>query len=89
YVAPDAVPDDGLLDVAVVRVDTVRRMAATVWRLVRRRNVPDRDVVRAQGVSIRVDWWTEVASQRDGDADDPVRSLAATCRPGVLRIHHG
>ncbi|MEP1125412.1 MAG: diacylglycerol kinase family protein [Ilumatobacter sp.] len=89
YVAPDAEPDDGLLDVAVVRVDTVRRMAATVWRLVRRRNVPDRDVVRAQGVSIRVDWWTEVASQRDGDADDPVRSLAATCRPGVLRIHHG
>lgn len=89
HVAPDAEPDDGRLDVVVVRVDTVRRMVATVWRLVRRHDVPDRDVVRARGGSIRVDWSTEVASQRDGDADDPVRSLVATCRPGVLRLHHG
>ena len=89
YVAPDAQPNDGVLDVVIVRADTVRRMAATVWRLVRRREVPDRDAVRAQGCKVRVDWANEVASQRDGDADDPIRTLTATCRPGVLRIHHG
>ncbi len=89
HVAPDAEPDDGLLDVVVVRADTVRRMVATVWRLVRRREVAERDVVRAQGTSTHVDWSNEVASQRDGDADEPIRSLAAICRPQVLRIHHG
>lgn len=89
YVAPDAEPDDGVLDILVVRADTVRRMASTVWRLVKRREVADRDALRSRGSQVRVEWATEVASQRDGDADDPIRSLTTTCRPGVLRIHHG
>ncbi len=88
-VAPDAQPDDGVLDVLVVRADTVRRMASTVWRLVRRREVPAEEAVRAQGASFHIEWATEVASQRDGDAEDPIRSLTATCRPGALRISHG
>ena len=87
--APDCRADDGVLDVMVVRADTIQRMAATVWRLIRRRDVPDRDAVRGRGAEVRVEWATEVPSQRDGDADDPIRLLTATCRPGALSIHHG
>lgn len=88
-VAPDAEPDDGVLDVAIVRVETIRRMIATAIRIALRRDVPDRDAVRARGARIEVEWDHEVPSQRDGDADAPVRSLTATCRSSALRIHHG
>lgn len=88
-VAPDAEPDDGVLDVAIVRVETIRRMVATAARLVLRRDVPDRDAVRAQGARISIEWAAAVPSQRDGDAVDPARSLTAKCRPQVLTIHHG
>ena len=87
HVAPDAEPDDGVLDVAIVRADTVARMAATVWRLIQRREVPDRDALRAQGARIGVDWEHAVAIQRDGDSDDPVSSTSVVCRPSALRIH--
>ncbi len=89
YVAPDAEPDDGVLDVVIVRVDTVRRMVATVWRLIRRRDVPARDAVRAQGARITIAWAHEAVVQRDGDTDDPVRRSTVTCRAGALRIHCG
>ena len=89
YVAPDAEPDDGVLDVLVVRADTIRRMAVTMWRLIRRRSAVEGDVVRGRGIEVCVEWATDVPSQRDGDAGDPIRSLTATCRPGALRIHHG
>lgn len=88
-VAPDASIEDGLLDVAVVRVSTVTRMVAMVGQLALGRNVPSHDVVRAQGTRIEVEWETTVASQRDGDVDDPVRSLVAEVAPQALRIHHG
>ncbi|MGB3735696.1 MAG: diacylglycerol kinase family protein [Ilumatobacter sp.] len=88
-VAPDAEPDDGVLDVMVVRVDNVRRMMLSAVRLALRRDVPDRDVVRGRGERIEIEWAREVPSQRDGDADEAVRSLTATCLPGALRIHHG
>lgn len=87
HVAPDAEADDGALDVVIVRADTIRRMAVTVWRLIRRREVPARDAVRAQGEQIRIVWAEAVASQRDGDADEPVTTTTAVCRPGALRVH--
>lgn len=89
YVAPDAEPDDGLLDVVVVRADTVWKMVRTVWNLVRRSDARPRDVVRARGTEVRAEWAADVASQRDGDAGASTRSVRATCRPGVLRVHHG
>lgn len=88
-VAPEAEPDDGVLDVAIVRVETLRRMVATAARLVLRRDVPDRDALRARGSRITVVWADVVPSQRDGDAADPVDELTATCRPAALRIHCG
>ncbi len=89
YVAPAAEPDDGVLDIAIVRVETVTKMMATVWRLIRRRDIPDRDVVRAQGGRITIEWADEAVVQRDGDTDDPVRRTTVTCRTGALRIHCG
>lgn len=87
HVAPDAEPDDGVLDVAIVRVDTVTGMVATLWRLIRRRDVPDRDAVRFQGARITAEWAHEVVVQRDGETDLPVRRTTMTCRRAALRIH--
>lgn len=88
-VAPDASFVDGVLDVLIVKADTVPRFAAVVWRLVRRKRDTAGEIVRAQGKEIRIQWAKSVASQRDGDADDPVRTLTARCLPNALRIHHG
>lgn len=88
-VAPDASFDDGVLDVMVVKAATVPRFAAVVWRLIRGKRDRDGEVVRAQGDDVRIQWAKPVAVQRDGDADDPVRSLTARCLPNALRLHHG
>ncbi|MGA9276367.1 diacylglycerol/lipid kinase family protein [Ilumatobacter sp.] len=87
-VAPEASLDDGLLDVAVVRVASLRRMIVTVGRLALGREVPRDDVVRAQGERIEVAWARRVESQRDGDADGDVTRLTARVLPAALHIHH-
>lgn len=89
HVAPAAEPDDGILHVMVVRVETIRRMVTSAVRLLLRREVPDRDAVRGRGAAIEVVWAHSVPSQRDGDADEAIESLTAACRPDALRIHHG
>lgn len=87
-VAPDASFDDGLLDVAIMKVASVRRMIVTVGRLAMGREVPRDDVVRAQGERIEVEWGTAVAIQRDGDADEQVASVIARVRRAALHLHH-
>ncbi len=87
-VAPDAEFDDGLLDVAIVRADSIPRFAVIVARLALGRPVDRSALVRAQAERIDVEWSRPVASQRDGDADDPIRTLSIRVRPKTLRIHH-
>lgn len=74
-VAPDAQMDDGRLDVAIVRADSLGRGLRTVARILSRRPVPDTDLLRVQGESIEVDWGSARPTQRDGDAIDERASL--------------
>lgn len=87
HIAPDAEPDDGLLDIVVVRADSIPRMMTTVWRLVRGREVPERDAVRAQAARTVIGWSSERSVQRDGDPDASRRLLTVSCRAAALRIH--
>lgn len=87
-VAPDAEFDDGVLDVAIVRVASIPAMLKTIVQLAFNRPIDRTDLVRAQGAQIDIEWAHPVSSQRDGDADDPVRTLSVQVLPAALRIHH-
>jgi diacylglycerol kinase family enzyme len=80
---PDAEPDDGCLDVAVLMPRTLRHWLAMGWAIVRRRcRVPRMEVFRGRKVV--------VASNRiqprelDGDVITPGPTLRVAIRPGAL-----
>jgi diacylglycerol kinase family enzyme len=80
---PDAQPDDGWLDVAVLSPHTIRHWLMMAWGVLRRR----RDVARMETFRAR---HVEVFSNRqqprelDGDLIEPARSLDVTIRPAAL-----
>jgi diacylglycerol kinase (ATP) len=90
YLAPDATPDDGRLDVVVVRGRPMRQVLRAVWALVRGRE-PDPDAIAiGQAATIDVTWDSAVPLQLGGDGAgrtdtlhceiDPAR--ATVCVPG-------
>jgi YegS/Rv2252/BmrU family lipid kinase len=83
-IMPDARPDDGLLDVAVLRTVTVAdwlRLAARVL-LRRRHKEPDLEVKRARRVEVRCDRPQPV--ERDGDPAGATDRLVVEVVPGAL-----
>lgn len=88
-VAPDARPDDGRLDVAVVRCSSIVRTAVVALRLVTGRPVPPDDVVYGQGERIVVTWEQEVTTQRDGDARSAASRLEYSVRPRAMAVYVG
>jgi diacylglycerol kinase (ATP) len=74
-ILPDAVPDDGVFDIAVLKTRTLGDWVGVAARiLVRsRRTGPDVDTFRAAKVQIRCDQVQPV--QFDGDAVDPTDRL--------------
>ena len=81
---PDAVPDDGILDVVLLAPRNLVHWARLVARLLARR--PDRSVSRwtARHVEVRTAAPTEV--QLDGEPLGQVRSLVVDVDPGVLVV---
>jgi diacylglycerol kinase family enzyme len=80
---PDAEPDDGILDVAVLDPASLRHWVALAWGVLRRRpDVPRMETFRARRV--------EIVSNRvqpreaDGDVIEPGRRLRVTVRPNAL-----
>jgi diacylglycerol kinase family enzyme len=80
---PDAQPDDGWLDVAVLTPHTIGHWLTLAWHVLRRR----RDVARMETFRAR---HVEVFSNRpqprelDGDLIEPARTLDVTIRPAAL-----
>lgn len=66
-VAPEAEPDDGRLDVVVLRCATLPGMLRAGAALLRGRAPDPDDVVYFQGRSVEVRWRGPMWSQRDGD----------------------
>ncbi len=83
--APAAEPDDGLLDVVVIRGRRRSVMRALYARLCGRHPDPD-DAVFAQGEAITVRWDSSVPVQCDGDATVPSAEISYTIEPGAVRV---
>jgi diacylglycerol kinase (ATP) len=66
--APAAVPDDGLLDLVLVRPEGARRLGRLAWRAWRGRMAGDPSVVALRAASAQVDSDGPVPVQVDGDA---------------------
>jgi diacylglycerol kinase family enzyme len=80
---PDAEPDDGCLDVAVLTPHNLRHWLSLAWGVLRhRRSVSRMETYRAR----RVDISSDRAQPRelDGDVIDPARTLSVTVRPQAL-----
>lgn len=80
---PDAHPDDGFFDVAVLTPRTLGHWAALAWAVVRRRRrVPRMETFRARRVQITSNRVQP--RELDGDVIAPDRTLRAEIRPGSL-----
>ncbi len=80
---PDAQPDDGWLDVAVLTPHTLGHWLAMAWGVLRRRRAVRRmETFRARHVEV----YSNRAQPRelDGDLIEPARSLDVTIRPAAL-----
>lgn len=82
---PEAEPDDGQLDVAVITPRTVGHWAALAGAVLRRRErVPRMEVFRGRRVAVASD--RAQPRQLDGDVISPGRSLTVTVRPSALLL---
>ena len=83
---PDAVPDDGLLDVVVLSPLRLRDWARVMTRLASRRSRPDQDVERFRGRRIEVRTTTAQPLQLDGDPTGTADLLVVRVDPGALLV---
>jgi YegS/Rv2252/BmrU family lipid kinase len=83
---PDAVPDDGLLDVVVVAPRTLLDWIPLIWRVFRRDRRQHRHLERFRGRTIQIEADRIVPRQMDGEVIDDGRSLLARIEPGALII---
>lgn len=82
---PDARPDDGMFDVAVLSPRNLRDWLVLAGRLARRRPRPPRmETYRARRVEVRSDRPEQ--REVDGDVIEPSRELIATVRPAALTL---
>jgi diacylglycerol kinase family enzyme/membrane-associated phospholipid phosphatase len=80
---PGAVPDDGLLDVAVLMPPRRRDWIPLAWSLARQRPVPPTlETFQARHVEINSDRVQR--RELDGDLVEPANSLVATVDPAAL-----
>jgi diacylglycerol kinase family enzyme len=80
---PEATPDDGLLDVAVLMPPRRRSWLPLAWALLRRRRTtPMMETCQAAHVEISSD--REQPRELDGDLIEPSRTLTAAVRPAAL-----
>jgi diacylglycerol kinase family enzyme len=80
---PDAEPDDGYLDVAVLTPHHLGHWLSLAWGVLRRRPVvPRMETFRARRVEVTSD--REQPRELDGDVIEPGRSLSVSIKPGAL-----
>ncbi len=85
-VFPDASPNDGVLDVAVLTAERAREWATVLWRLVRRRSQPDALVRRFRGEEIDVRLDRPMPYELDGEDRDPTDRLSFRVEPRALEV---
>ncbi len=82
---PDAEPDNGHLEVAIIAPRNLQHWVQLLWGVVRGKSrVPSREVVRGREVSVVSD--RPQPRQLDGDVIDPAERLDVTVRPDALHV---
>ncbi len=87
-VFPDAQPDDGVLDIAVMSASKLREWASIGWRLVRRRPQKVELARRTQGTDIVIEHRVARPYELDGEDREPTKRLEFTVEPQAITIHH-
>jgi YegS/Rv2252/BmrU family lipid kinase len=83
---PDAVPDDGVLDVVVIATRNVLDWARVGTRVLRRADVPDRRMERFTARHIVVEASESQPRQLDGDVIEDGRRLDIQVEAGALLV---
>jgi YegS/Rv2252/BmrU family lipid kinase len=83
---PDADARDGLLNVAIVRADSITSWARVAWRLLRGRAGDDERVQTHVASSVRVRAARPLPVELDGDVFDDAQVLNIEIRPRALTI---
>jgi YegS/Rv2252/BmrU family lipid kinase len=83
---PDAEPDDGVLDVAIIAPRNVLDWARVAGRVVRRADVPDRRMERLRGKHIVIEATRSEPRQLDGDLIEDGRTMDIRVEPGALGV---
>jgi YegS/Rv2252/BmrU family lipid kinase len=78
-------PDDGLLDVVVMRANNFGESVRAVWDLLREGHGGDAFVGYARGREIRVETHPKTLIELDGDPGGET-PFTATCVPGAIRV---
>ena len=82
---PDAEPDDGRLDVAIIAPKHLGHWARIAWGVLRRhRKVPRLEILRCSRITVRSD--REQPRELDGDVIRPGRTLDVSIRSGALLV---
>jgi len=82
---PDALPDDGMFDVAVIAPGNLGHWVALAWGVLRRHErVPSMEVLRARHIVLEARHVEP--RELDGDVIAPARSMEITIRPGALTL---
>jgi diacylglycerol kinase family enzyme len=83
---PEADAGDGLLNVAIVRADSITSWARVAWRLLRRRTGDDDQVQTHTASSVEVRTSRPLPVELDGDVFDDTQVLNVETRPQALTI---
>jgi YegS/Rv2252/BmrU family lipid kinase len=84
-VLPDARPDDGELDVAIIAPRTLREWVVLAWTVLRRSDRPAlRETFRARRIAVECDRTQP--RELDGEVIEPGRQLNVGVRPGALLL---
>ena len=85
HLLPEAKPDNGQLEVAILAPHTVGHWVALAWGVLRgHRDVAHLEILRASRITVTSD--RDQPRQLDGDVIDPGRHLTITLRPGALEL---
>ena len=82
---PDARPDDGLFDVAILSPTSLGHWLSLSWAILRRRRLVPR-METLQGARIEIVSNRRQSREVDGDVIEPSRRLIAVIRPKALQL---
>ncbi|MDW3215325.1 MAG: diacylglycerol kinase family lipid kinase [Ilumatobacteraceae bacterium] len=85
-VFPDAAPDDGRLDIAILTAERLRDWLTIGWRLMRRREQPKHLVERYTGTTVTVDLDEPAPYELDGEDRPETDRLEFTIEPAALEV---